>query len=146
MGIDWNGWDHHINEGRPEQGQLLWNMLTQLDAAVTTFFEDITYLKSKVTLLIMTEFGRTNAENGNLGTDHGHGSLMFVMGGKVKGGQVHGEWTTLAPGRTFQNRDLVATTDFRTVLNDVLYDHLGLHESKALFKGFDQTKRLGLFK
>jgi uncharacterized protein (DUF1501 family) len=95
-------------------------------------------------MLIMTEFGRTNAENGNLGTDHGHGSVMWVLGGKVKGGQVHGEWTTLAPGRTFQNRDLQVTTDFRAVMQDLLYGHLGLHPSRALFPGFDSEARAGV--
>jgi uncharacterized protein (DUF1501 family) len=145
IGLDWNGWDHHINQGRAEEGQLFWNMLARLDAGVSAFYEDVEPLRSKVLTVIMTEFGRTNAENGNFGTDHGHGSLMFLIGGKVKGGKVHGEWTTLAPAKTFQDRDLVATTDFRAVLQDVLYAHLGLHESKALFKGFDPARRTALF-
>ncbi|MHC5012720.1 MAG: DUF1501 domain-containing protein [Planctomycetota bacterium] len=145
VGVDWNGWDHHINQGTPEEGQLYWRMLAQLDAAITTFFDDISNLRSRVTMLVMTEFGRTNVENGNLGTDHGHGGVMMAIGGKVKGGKVYGDWTTLAPGRTYQNRDLEVTTDFRAVMNDVLYSHLKLHESKNLFKGFDASERAGLY-
>jgi uncharacterized protein (DUF1501 family) len=145
VGIDWNGWDHHINQGGPSAQDVFWRMLAGLDAAVSAFFADVKTMRSQVTLLVMTEFGRTNAENGNRGTDHGHGSVMFVVGGKVKGGQVHGEWTTLAPGRTYQNRDLEVTTDFRTVLSEVLYGHLKLHPSKQLFPGFAGGAKLGLF-
>jgi len=145
VGIDWNGWDHHINEGAPAAGNVYWDMLTRLDSAISTFYEDVETMRSRVVTLIMTEFGRTNSENGNRGTDHGHGSAMFVIGGKVKGGKVYGEWTTLAPGRTYQNRDLEVTTDFRTVMNEVLHGHLELHAEKRLFPGFGDEKKLGLF-
>jgi uncharacterized protein (DUF1501 family) len=145
IGLDWNGWDHHINEGGPAETDLLYRMLLQLDSGVATFFEDIENLRSKVVMVIMTEFGRTNAENGNRGTDHGHGSAMFVIGGRVKGGRVHGDWPGLAPAKTYQNRDLAVTTDFRRVMNAVLYDHLGLHPSKNLFKGFDPAQKSPLF-
>ena len=120
-------------------------MLTRLDSAVSTFFEDVQTMRSQIVMLIMTEFGRTNSENGNRGTDHGHGSVMFVIGGKVKGGKVYGDWTTLAPGKTYQNRDLEVTTDFRTVMNELLYGHMKLHPSRELFKGFEDEKQLGLF-
>jgi len=145
VGVDWNGWDHHINLGVPAAGNLYWDMLARLDSAVSTFFEDVDTMKNQIVLLIMTEFGRTNAENGNRGTDHGHGGLMFVIGGKVKGGKVYGDWTTLAPGKTYQNRDLEVTTDFRTVMGEILYGHMKLHPSRRLFKGFDDESKLGLF-
>jgi uncharacterized protein (DUF1501 family) len=145
IGLDWNGWDHHINEGGSGENDLIQRMLAQLDSGVTAFFDDIETLRSKVTMVIMTEFGRTNAENGNRGTDHGHGSAMFVIGGKVKGGKVHGDWPGLAPGKAYQNRDLAVTTDFRKVMNALLYDHLGLHPSKSLFKGFDPAQKAALF-
>ena len=145
VGLDWNGWDHHINLGVPAAGNPYFDMLTRLDSAVTTFFEDVQTMRSQIVLLIMTEFGRTNAENGNRGTDHGHGSAMFVIGGKLQGGKVYGDWTTLAPGKTYQNRDLEVTTDFRTVLNEILYGHMKLHPSHKLFPGFEDEKRLGLF-
>jgi uncharacterized protein (DUF1501 family) len=145
VGIDWNGWDHHINEGGSAPQDTIVRMLGQLGSATHAFFEDVKDMRSKVTLLVLTEFGRTNEENGNRGTDHGHGSVMQVIGGKVKGGKVYGEWTGLEPGKTYQNRDLAATTDFRTVMSEILYDHLKLHPSKNLFKGFTPTKKLGLF-
>lgn len=145
VGMDWNGWDHHINLGVPASGNLYWDMLARLDSAVSTFFDDVDTMKNQIVLLIMTEFGRTNAENGNRGADHGHGSVMFLVGGKVRGGRVHGEWTTLAPAKTYQNRDLDVTTDFRTVMNEILYGHLKLHPSRNLFAGFEDEKKLGLF-
>jgi len=145
VGVDWNGWDHHINLGVPAAGNQYFDMLARLDSAVATFFEDVDTMKNQIVLLIMTEFGRTNAENGNRGTDHGHGGLMFLVGGKVQGGKVYGDWPTLAPGKTYQNRDLAVTTDFRTVMSEVLYGHLKLHPSRRLFKGFEDEKKLGLF-
>ena len=68
---------------------------------------------------------------------------MFVIGGKVQGGKVYGDWTTLAPGKTYQNRDLEVTTDFRTVLNEILYGHMKLHPSRKLFPGFEDEKQPG---
>jgi uncharacterized protein (DUF1501 family) len=120
-------------------------MLLQLGSAVEAFFEDVKPMRNSVTMLIVTEFGRTNEENGNLGTDHGHGSVSFVIGGRVRGGKVHGEWTGLAPGKAYQDRDLPVTTDFRTIYSEVLYDYLKLHPSKSLLKGFTHSKKLGLF-
>ncbi len=145
VAVDWNGWDHHIGEGGPgEEGQLP-RMLGQLDRAITAFFEELRPMRATVTMLLMTEFGRTNAENGNRGTDHGHASLMLAIGGRVKGGKVHGEWTTLAPGKTYENRDLVVTTDFRTVFCETLTDFLRLPADREVFPGFTGARKLGLF-
>ena len=147
IAMDWNGWDHHINEGGRKETDAIRRMLAQLGAAVSTFFEDIQFMKNKVCMVMMTEFGRTNRENGNFGTDHGHGGNMYLVGGKVNGGKMYGDWTGLAPGQTYQNRDLLVNTDWRDVLNEIAYDHLKLHPSKKLFdKWTPSEKKLGLFK
>ncbi|MDA1194457.1 MAG: DUF1501 domain-containing protein [Planctomycetota bacterium] len=144
--MDWNGWDHHIREGGGGEQDAIRVMLTQLGLACSTFFEDIEFLRNKVTLVVMSEFGRTNRENGNFGTDHGHGGVMWVMGGRVNGGKVYGDWTGLAPGQTYQNRDLLVTTDWRDVLEEVLRDHMKLHPSKQVFADFTaRENKLGLF-
>jgi uncharacterized protein (DUF1501 family) len=146
VAMDWNGWDHHINEGGPGRQDVIWRMLDQLGTACATFFEDVKDMRNKVTLLVMTEFGRTNNENGNRGTDHGHGSVMFAMGGGVRGGKVYGDWTGLEPGKTYQARDLLVTTDFRQVFSETLFDFMKLHPSKSLFPKFTPAEtRLGLF-
>jgi uncharacterized protein (DUF1501 family) len=146
IALDWGGWDHHINEGGREETDTIRRMLAQLGSAVSTFFDDIQFMKNKVTMIMMTEFGRTNRENGNFGTDHGHGGNMFLVGGKVKGGKVYGDWGGLAPGKTFQNRDLMVNTDWRDVFTEVLYDHLKLHPSKQIFQKWTPSEtKLGLF-
>jgi uncharacterized protein (DUF1501 family) len=89
-----------------------------------------------VVLLTMTEFGRTARENGNRGTDHGHASFAFVLGGDVRGGRVHGRWPGLAPDRLYEGRDLAITTDFRDVLGEVLARHLGAPDLSRVFPGY----------
>jgi uncharacterized protein (DUF1501 family) len=85
----------------------------------------------------MSEFGRTAHENGNGGTDHGHGNVMWLLGGTVVGGKVHGTWPGLTQDRLYQQRDLAVTTDFRAVLGPAVMKHLGLPEGTAasLFPG-----------
>ena len=147
IALDWGGWDHHIQEGGAGETDTIRVKLQQMGLACSTFFDDIEFMRNKVTMLIMTEFGRTNRENGNFGTDHGHGGVMWAIGGKVNGGKVYGDWTGLAPGRSYQNRDLLVTTDWRQVFSETLHDYLRLHPSKKLFKGFTPAEKgLGLFK
>ncbi len=78
----------------------------------------------------MSEFGRTVHENGDRGTDHGHGNVMWVLGGNVQGGKVYGNWRGLSSDQLYQGRDLAITTDFRDVLATVLECHLQLPTSK----------------
>ncbi len=147
IALDRNGWDHHINEGGPNETDTIYRMLREVGTAVSTFYEDIQFMRNMVTTVIMTEFGRTNRENGNNGTDHGHGNVTWVIGGKVNGGKVYGDWTGLAPGKTYQNRDLLVTTDWRDVLSELLYGPLRLHPSKTIFEKFTpREQKLGLFK
>ena len=78
-------------------------------------------------ILTMSEFGRAVAENGNRGTDHGHGNAMMVIGGGVRGGKVYGRWPGLAREQRYEGRDLAVTTDFRAVFAEVVRGHLGAH-------------------
>jgi uncharacterized protein (DUF1501 family) len=134
------GWDHHVNEGGA-QGQLA-NNLKQFGDAIAAFHQDMGDRMSDVVLLTMTEFGRTARENGNRGTDHGHASAMFVLGGPVRGGKVYGQWPGLSADRLYEGRDLALTTDFRDVFAEVAVRHLGAGLGagggavNAIFPGF----------
>jgi uncharacterized protein (DUF1501 family) len=99
-----------------------------------------------VTIMTMSEFGRTARQNGNGGTDHGHASALFVIGGDVKGKQVHGRWPGLAPEQLYEGRDLALTTDFRSVFSEVAAKHLGAKKLDALFPGYsaDASKWVGV--
>ena len=99
-----------------------------------------------VTILTMSEFGRTARQNGNGGTDHGHATAMFVIGGDVKGKKVHGKWPGLEPEQLNEGRDLALTTDFRSVFSEVAFKHLGAAKMDAVFPGFksDQKSWLGI--
>ena len=98
-----------------------------------------------VVIVTMSEFGRTAAENGNGGTDHGHGSVMMVMGGPVKGGSVYGTWPGLEPEQLFEGRDLAVTTDYRDVLAELVRGHLG-QNPEQVFPGYKAGAPLGLLK
>ena len=84
-------------------------------------------------ILTMTEFGRTAKENGNRGTDHGHASVMFVLGGSISGGKVYGKWPGLKPSDLNEGRDLALTTDFRDVFAEIAKSHLGATDASAIF-------------
>src|SRR5213075_2845380 len=94
-----------------------------------------------VVLVTMSEFGRTVRENGNRGTDHGHGNFMFVAGGGVKGGKVYGEWRGLTPENLFEGRDVAVTTDFRDVFSELLTKQLGVGSLKRVFPGYEGNAR-----
>src|SRR5438128_11326833 len=89
-----------------------------------------------VVILTMSEFGRMARENGNGGTDHGHAGAMFVIGGSVKGGKVHGKWPGLAPEQLYEGRDLALTTDFRAVFSEIVIKHLGAKDVSRVFPNF----------
>jgi uncharacterized protein (DUF1501 family) len=127
------GWDHHAAEGGV-QGQLA-GRLRELGDAMGAFGRDLGDRMQDVVLVTMTEFGRTARENGNRGTDHGHASVSFVMGGAVQGGAVRGRWPGLAPDALHEGRDLALTTDFRDLLGEVLARHLGVRDLARVFPG-----------
>ena len=132
------GWDHHINENG-----LLPPLLQQYGSSLAAFARDMGDRMEDIVLVTMSEFGRTAAEDGNNGTDHGHGNVMFVLGGQVQGGRMYGHWPGLEAEQLFERRDLAVTTDFRTVLSELVRDHLG-QRAEAAFPGYDARERLGL--
>jgi uncharacterized protein (DUF1501 family) len=131
---DVGGWDHHVNEGSV-QGQLA-QRLRDLSQAMAAFWTDLGNRADETVVVTMSEFGRTARENGNRGTDHGHANVMFILGGPVRGRRVYGRWPGLQPEHLHEGRDLALTTDFRTVLSEVVYRHLGNHNLDAVFPGF----------
>ncbi len=132
------GWDHHAAEGGV-QGQLA-ARLRELGHALAAFETDLGARMQDVVVVTMTEFGRTVRENGNRGTDHGHASVSFVMGGPVRGGKVHGRWPGLASDELYEGRDLALTTDYRDLLAEILTVHMGATDLARVFPGH-QTGR-----
>ena len=137
------GWDTHVGQGA-EQGQLS-NRLRELGTALAAFTQDLGDRMSDVVVLTMSEFGRTVAENGNRGTDHGHATAMLALGGGIRGGRVYGRWPGLAPEQRFEGRDLAVTTDFRALFHEIATRHLALPATAPLFPGWSAPPRpLGL--
>ncbi len=137
--VDTGGWDNHVNEGGA-QGQLA-NLLRDLGQSLAAFSQDMGDRMEDIVVVTMSEFGRTAHENGNRGTDHGHANCMLVMGGAVQGGKVYGKWPGLGPEQLNEGRDLTLTTDFRSVLGEIISKHLGTSDLKTVFPGFDNDPR-----
>jgi uncharacterized protein (DUF1501 family) len=135
------GWDTHVNES----GQLN-NRLRQLAQGIATLAQTLGPIYSDTTIVVLSEFGRTVRENGNGGTDHGHGNAIWLAGGSVKGGKVYGQWPGLSSGQLHEGRDLMVTTDFREVISIVLEQHLQLDNARIrkVLPGFTATQRLPL--
>jgi uncharacterized protein (DUF1501 family) len=131
-----NQWDHHVNEGGAA-GQIA-NRLGDFASGIAALAQDLGDGMADTVILTMSEFGRAVAENGNRGTDHGHGNAMMIIGGNVKGGQVFGKWPGLRVDERFEGRDLAITTDFRDVFGEVVMRHLGVGEAAAarVFPGY----------
>jgi uncharacterized protein (DUF1501 family) len=142
---DVGGWDTHVNEvgPKPSVGQLA-NLLNDFGQSLAAFYQDLGDRMADVSVVTMSEFGRTAKENGNRGTDHGHANVMFAFGGGIKGGKVYGEWPGLAEEQLYENRDLNLTTDFRDVLGELVTRHLGNRQVGSVFPGYDEPKFRGL--
>jgi len=126
-----SGWDTHV-----QQKGVLARNLADLGKAVAAFRADLEQRIDDVVLVAATEFGRTVRQNGTLGTDHGHGSVAFVLGGAVAGGKIHGRWPGLSDDQLFEGRDLALTTDLRAVLAAVARAQLGAGDVQRLFPGY----------
>ncbi|MGB2662383.1 MAG: DUF1501 domain-containing protein [Candidatus Acidiferrum sp.] len=135
--LDCGGWDNHVNEGGA-QGQLA-NLLKDLGQSLAAFHQDMGDRMADIVVVTMSEFGRTAKENGNRGTDHGHANCMFVMGGDVQGGRVYGKWPGLNDHQLNEGRDLALTTDFRSVVGEILTKHLGVTDLAPVFPGFGNS-------
>ncbi|MEL6929257.1 MAG: DUF1501 domain-containing protein, partial [Cyanobacteria bacterium J06600_6] len=119
--MDIGGWDSHAN-----QNQLLSRQLPPLGKGLATLMTGLEPILDETVVVVMSEFGRTVKENGNKGTDHGFGNVMWLLGGAVKGGEVYGDWLGLSESALYKKRDLPVNTDFRDVLSQVLVNHLGI--------------------
>jgi len=136
------GWDTHVNQGS-SAGQLA-QRLADFGQGIAALARDLGDRMEDVVILTMSEFGRAVAENGNRGTDHGHGNAMFIVGGQnIRGGKVYGRWPGLAREQRYEGRDLAVTTDFRSVFNEVVRRHLGVDDTKTIFPGFAGAQTLG---
>ena len=137
------GWDTHVNQGG-STGQL-GARLDDFGRGIAALVRDLGDRMADIVVLTMSEFGRAVAENGNRGTDHGHGNAMFVIGGdNVRGGKVYGRWPGLGREQRYDGRDLAVTTDFRAVFAEVVRGHLGVSDTAAIFPGFKDGARLGI--
>lgn len=132
------GWDTHVNEGGA-RGQLA-NLLRDFASSIYAFAVDLGRKMDDVVVITMSEFGRTARENGNRGTDHGHGNAMFIIGNGVKGGKVYGDWKGLKPDQLNEGRDLAVTTDFRDVFAEAAVKHLGARDLSSLFPGYNVSR------
>ena len=132
---DVGGWDTHVNEVG-----VLANNLREFGGALAAFYQDLGDRMEDVTVVTMSEFGRTARENGNRGTDHGHANVMFVMGGDVRGGKIYGDWPGLA--QLNDNRDLRVATDSRSIAKGILRDHLGIDAASLRAKVFPDAPAL----
>jgi uncharacterized protein (DUF1501 family) len=128
------GWDTHVGQGAA-QGQLA-TRLDDLARSIAALVMDLGDRMAETVVLTMSEFGRAVNENGNRGTDHGHGNAMTVIGGGVRGGRIYGTWPGLAREQRYDGRDLAVTTDFRDVFAEIVVRHLGLDDPRAVFPGY----------
>nr|MDQ2687995.1 DUF1501 domain-containing protein [Armatimonadota bacterium] len=135
--LDHNGYDTHVLQGGA-QGVLA-GRLASLASGLAAFADDLGPARwARTTVVVLSEFGRRVAENSGLGTDHGSGGVMLLLGGQVAGGRVHGHWPGLAAGSLAGPGDLAVTTDYRTVLAEVIALRLGNPHTAEIFPGLTQ--------
>ncbi|NOT05915.1 MAG: DUF1501 domain-containing protein [Anaerolineales bacterium] len=139
--IDLGGWDTHFAQG--SSAGLMPNLMKDLAEGLAAFHADMADHMSKLTTVTMSEFGRRASENGSLGTDHGHGSMMMVLGGNVDGGKVHGQWPGLGEGQLIGPGDLAVTTDYRDILSEILTKRLNNSATNEIFPEY-QPKSLNV--
>jgi uncharacterized protein (DUF1501 family) len=134
--ISLGGWDTHVRQGN-HAGQLA-ERLRPLGDGLAAFAKALGSDWQETAIVVLSEFGRTVRENGDGGTDHGHGNVVWVLGGRVAGGRVYGEWPGLAPDGLYEGRDLAVRTDFRSVLAAIAARHLRVPDRAlgAVFPGF----------
>jgi uncharacterized protein (DUF1501 family) len=141
---DIGGWDHHIGLGSVDGA--LDKMLKFLSEGLSAFMTDLGPDLDRTMVVVCTEFGRVCKENGNAGADHGHGGAMWLLGGKVNGGNIYGKWTGLQESVLNDKRDLPVTTDFRDIFAEVLQGHMKFEAPDGFFPGYKaKGDSLGLF-
>jgi uncharacterized protein (DUF1501 family) len=145
--VDVDGWDTHQYQGTAKEGAHA-NLAQQLSDAMAAFAQDLGDRLNDCLVLTLSDFGRTAAENGTNGTDHGWGNALFAMGGPISkrggGERVLGKWPGLAPEQLHEKRDLLHTTDFRDVIGEAVSGHLGNRNMAAVLPGYT-VKPVGFF-
>ncbi len=141
--LDYGGWDTHDYEGDQGTGQF-GAQLDELGRSLGAFHEDLGALAANVTVMVLSEFGRRLEQNSSQGTDHGHGSALFLLGGGVNGGKVYGDWPGLSHDQLFDQADLAVTTDYRQVISELLSTRFGNPDPSYVFPGFTSGAPLGI--
>jgi len=136
--LDYGAWDHHEYQAGRFKPQV-----ERLSNGLAAFWNDLSAYHDRITLVTLTEFGRRLRSNRSNGTDHGRGSLMMVLGGKVAGGRFHGVWPGMKTEQLDEGVDLAVANDYRTVLAEILDRQHGL-KGGAWFPGFKPAANLGV--
>ncbi len=137
--VDFGGWDTH-----DAQTYVFPRRVEELARALAAFYNDTATYRSRLTVVVMSEFGRRLRENNNGGTDHGHGGVMLLLGGNVNGGRMHGVWPGLASEQLDRGVDLRVATDYRQVLSEVLVRRTGNADLGVVFPGLASYDPLGV--
>ncbi len=137
------GWDSHVGENL-----ILKRSLPHLGQGLATLVQELDNVYPNTVILVISEFGRTVKENGNQGTDHGHGNVMWLLGGAIRGGQIYGKWEGLGDSVLHEGRDLPVTTDFREAIASILLNHILISQSELgnIFPGYQFQNSLHLIK
>ena len=148
--VDLGGWDTHEYQG-DEGGGYFQDHLSELARGLGAFYTDLsnsagTNHMQRITVVVLSEFGRTFKENASRGTDHGHGNVMLLLGDQVNGGQIYGDWPGLHTDQLYDRRDLEITTDYRRVLSEVVIRRLGNPNLGIIFPGFAGYQPLDIVK
>ncbi len=144
--VDYGGWDTHEYQNDGDGGYLA-DQLDSLASGLANFYLDLdTGYTDRLSVVVISEFGRRLVQNEDYGTDHGHGNVMFALGGGVNGGQVYGAWPGLHNDQLYDRADLAITTDYRQVLSELLARRLGNPDVGTVFPGFAPAGELGIFR
>ena len=139
--VDYGGWDTHEDQVNQFPG-----LVEQLSTALAGFYNDLTRYQDRLNVIVMSEFGRRLMASQSDGTDHGHGNVMMALGQNVNGGRIFGRWPGLATEQLDDHADLAVTTDYRTVLGELLVRRLGNPKLSAVLPGLKAYDPLGVFK
>ncbi|HNF95414.1 MAG TPA: DUF1501 domain-containing protein [Anaerolineales bacterium] len=145
--VDFGGWDTHEYQNSGNEGYMA-DLLNSLASGLANFYLDLdSGYTEKLSVVVISEFGRRLVQNDSYGTDHGHGSVMLTLGGNVNGGQVFGSFPGLHNDQLYDHADLAITTDYRSVLGELLSKRMGNADLESVFPGFSGNYNpLGIYR